>query len=105
MTLSTLEDAFVLELRDLLSAEKQLVQALPKMAKAATHPELKSAFENHARETQQQYQRLEQVFEVIGRNARAKKCEAMAGLIEESKGILEEQAEADVLDALLIAAA
>ena len=105
MTLSTLEDAFIHELRDLLSAEKQLIQALPRMARSANHSDLKSAFEKHTRETEQQYARLEQVFEMIGRPARAKKCEAMAGLIEEAKSILEEKAEPEVLDALLIASA
>jgi ferritin-like metal-binding protein YciE len=105
MTLSTLEDAFIHELRDLLSAEKQLLAALPRMARAATNPDLREAFESHVRETEQQFNRLEDVFEKIGRTARARKCEAMSGLIEEGRSVIDEQADSDVRDALLIAAA
>ncbi len=84
MAISTLADAFYDELRDVLSAEKQLLKALPKMAKKANSELLKSAFEKHLAETEQQIQRVEQAFEDTGKAAKAKKCEAMAGLIEEA---------------------
>lgn len=105
MSLNSLEDAFVDELRDVLSAEKQLLKALPKMAKAASNEELKSAFQSHLEETESQVGRLEKVFELVGHPAKAKKCEAMEGLLEEGKSIMEEDAEPEVMDALLIAAA
>jgi ferritin-like metal-binding protein YciE len=105
MALKTLKDLFLDELRDLLSAEKQLVKALPKMAAAAANPVLQSGFEKHLRETENQVERLKQVFEVIGETARAKTCVAMEGLIEEGGEIIEEDAEPAVKDAALIAAA
>ncbi|HEV7283182.1 MAG TPA: ferritin-like domain-containing protein [Pirellulaceae bacterium] len=104
-TKHTLEDAFVEELRDVLSAEKQLIAALPKMAKAATNPKLKEAFTTHLEETKGQVERLEQVFESIGKTARSKKCAAMEGILEEGKEILEMDADPEVLDAMMIAAA
>ena len=104
-TKHTLEDAFVEELRDVLSAEKQLVAALPKMAKAATNPKLKEAFTNHLEETKVQVERLEKVFEVLGKTARSKKCAAMEGILEEGKEILEMDADPEVLDAMMIGAA
>ena len=105
MALKTLADAFYDELRDVLSAEKQLTKALPKMAKNATSPELKQAFETHLEETQLQIERLEQAFEDTGKTAKAKKCEAMAGLIEEAASMMEEDAEPEVMDAVLISCA
>lgn len=105
MPLKSLEDAFVEELRDVLSAERQLVNALPKMAKAAANDELRAAIEMHLEETEAQIERLEQVFELLGHAARAKKCEAMEGLVAEGQSIMEEDAEPEVLDALLISAA
>ncbi len=105
MSLQSLADAFVDELRDVYSAEKQLLKALPKMAKKATHPKLKQAFENHLSETEGQVERVEKVFESLELRARAKTCEAMQGLLEEGKSIMEEDAEPEVLDAMLIAAA
>ncbi len=105
MSLQSLADAFVDELRDVYSAEKQLLKALPKMAKKATHPMLKQAFENHLSETEGQVERVEKVFESLELKARAKTCEAMQGLLEEGKSIMEEDAEPEVLDAMLIAAA
>lgn len=105
MALKTLADAFYDELRDVLSAEKQLTKALPKMAKNATSPELKQAFETHLAETQQQIERLEQAFEETGKSAKAKKCEAMAGLIEEASSMMEEDADPEVMDAILISCA
>ncbi|HZZ72757.1 MAG TPA: ferritin-like domain-containing protein [Pirellulales bacterium] len=105
MEMETLRDLFVDELKDLYSAENQLVKALPKMAKAATSPKLKKAFESHLEETKGHVDRLEQIFEKLGGSPKGKKCKAMEGLIEEGKEMLEEDAEPDVLDAGLIAAA
>jgi len=103
--LKNLSDAFYDELRDILSAEKQLLKALPKMAKKATSEELKAGFEEHLAQTEKQVERLEQVFEEIGKTPKAKKCEAMAGLIEEASSMMEEEAEPDVMDAVLISCA
>lgn len=105
MTMKSLEDAFVHELKDLLSAEKQLLQALPKLAKNSSNDQLKEAFETHLNETQEHVHRIEKIFEMLGRAARSEKCDAMKGLIEESKKVLEEEAEADTKDAMIIAAA
>lgn len=104
MTIKNLADAFYHELRDVLSAEKQLVKALPKMAKNASSTELRSALEEHLEETKQQVERVEQAFAETGKEARAKTCEAMKGLIEEGEELLEEDANPQVKDALLIAA-
>jgi len=105
MALKTLADAFYDELRDLLSAEKQLLKALPKMAKKANSEELRAAFETHLAETEKQVERLEQAFEDTGKAAKAKKCEAMAGLIEEASSMMEEDADPEVMDAILISCA
>ncbi len=105
MPMQHLEDCFYDELRDVLSAEKQLAQALPKMAKKASSETLKKCFEQHLEETKKQIERLEKVFQTLERAPRAKKCEAMAGLIEEGKEVMEEDAEPAVRDALLIASA
>jgi ferritin-like metal-binding protein YciE len=101
----TFEDLFIDELKDLYNAEQQLTRALPKMAKAASTPELKKAFETHLQETREQVRRLEQVFEEIGAPAKGKTCHAMKGLIEEGKELLDEGMENEVLDAGLIGAA
>jgi ferritin-like metal-binding protein YciE len=105
MKMATLKDLFVEELKDLYSAEKQLIKALPKMAKAATSEDLKEGFLEHLEQTKGHAERLEQVFELLGQKPRAKTCKAMEGLIEEGKELLEEDAESEVLDAGLIAAA
>jgi ferritin-like metal-binding protein YciE len=105
VALKTLADAFYDELRDMYSAEKQLSKALPKMAKKAASPLLKQAFEKHLEETLQQIERVEQAFEETGKSAKAKKCEAMAGLIEEASAMMEEEAEPEVMDAVLIGCA
>lgn len=105
MSLDSLSDLFLDELRDVLSAEKQLVKALPKMAKAASSPELRQGFEKHLRETEGHVERLKQVFESVGETARAKTCKAMEGLIEEGSEIIKEEAQPEVKDAALIAAA
>ena len=104
MPLKTLEDALVDELKDLLSAEKQIIEALPKMAKAATNPQLKAGFEEHLQQTKGHVERLKQSFELLGKTARAKTCEAAKGLIKEGEEVIEEEAESHVKDAFLIAA-
>ena len=93
------------ELKDIYSAEKQLLKALPKMAKKATSAELRSALQEHLQVTEGQVERLEQVFAALGKPAKAKTCKAMQGLIEEGKEIMEEEAEDAVMDAGIIAAA
>lgn len=105
MALDTLEDLFLHELRDLYSAEKQLLKALPKMAKAAASANLKQGFEQHLLQTEIQVERLEQIFEQLGKAPRGPKCVAMEGLIEEGKKLMEEDAEPPVGDAALIASA
>ncbi|HZL89656.1 MAG TPA: ferritin-like domain-containing protein [Pirellulaceae bacterium] len=105
MKMKTLEDLFVHELKDLYSAEKQLVKALPKMAKAATHQELRQAFEAHLKQTEQHVERLDEIFSQLQLSARGAKCKAMEGLITEGKEILAEDMEDDVRDAALICAA
>jgi ferritin-like metal-binding protein YciE len=103
--IKSLQDLFVHELRDLYSAEKQLLKALPKMAKAATHEELKEGFEAHLAQTEEHVSRLDEIFEKLGISSRGEKCAAMEGLIEEGKKIMEEDISDNVLDAALIAAA
>jgi len=103
--LASLDDLLVHELQDIYHAEGQILKALPKMVKAATHPDLKAAFEEHRQQTEQQVRRLEQAFKLLGVPAKGKKCEGMAGLLEEGKKMMEEDAEAAVMDAALIGAA
>jgi ferritin-like metal-binding protein YciE len=103
--LASLDDLLVHELQDIYHAEGQILKALPKLAKAASSPELTSAFEEHRRQTQGQVERLEQVFTLLGRPARGRKCEGMAGLLAEGKSTMEQDAEPAVRDAALIAAA
>lgn len=105
MSVESLQDLFLDELRDTLSAEKQLVKALPKMAAAASIPHLRSGFEKHLKQTEEHVERLKLVFESIGEIARAKTCKAMEGLIEEGQEIIEEDADPETKDAALIAAA
>src|SRR5437764_1254633 len=105
MAVQSLENLLIEQLRDLLNAEKQITKALPKMAKAASTDELRTAFEEHLSQTQGQIGRLEEAFELMGHAARAKKCVAMEGLIEEGKEHMEEEMESQVLDAALIASA
>jgi len=100
----TLHDAFIDELRDTYDAEKQLTKALPKLAKAASNPKLRQAFESHLEETQGQIERLEQVFESLDEKARGKHCDGIAGIIEEGKSIMEEDFDETTMDACLIAA-
>jgi len=105
MKLKTLEDLFHHELKDLYSAEKQLTKALPKMAKAATNDDLRTAFEDHLQETETHLERLERICSDLGIPTRGAKCPAMEGLIEEGKEILDADCEPEVLDAALICAA
>ena len=105
MSLDTLEGLFIDQLKDMLHAEKQLVRALPRMAKAASAPELQSAITQHLRETQNQVQRLERVFRELDETPRTKVCRGMLGLVEEGKEILEQEGEDAVVDAALISAA
>jgi ferritin-like metal-binding protein YciE len=103
--LNSLEDLYLDLLKDTFNAEAQLTKALPKMAKAASSPELQQAFMTHLEETEQQIEKLEEVFGLLGIPAKGKKCVAMEGLIEEGKEIIAEEAEEPVKDAALIAAA
>ncbi len=105
MPLSNLADLFHDELRDILSAEKQLVQALPKMVKKATSPELAEAFQSHLEETKKQVERVEQAFADTGKAPRAQTCKAMQGLIEEASSMMDKEATPEVMDAALIACA
>ena len=101
----TLDDLFLDTLKDIYYAEKQIVKALPKMAKAAQSPELKAGFEQHLQESEGHVERLEQVFELIGKPARGKTCEAILGILEEGKSIMEEFKGSPALDAGLVSAA
>jgi ferritin-like metal-binding protein YciE len=101
----TLEDLFLASLKDVYYAEKQILRALPKMAKAAESDELRAAFEKHRAETEGQVQRLEQVFEGMGKKAQGKTCPAIQGIIEEGKEVMEDFADSEALDAGLLAAA
>jgi ferritin-like metal-binding protein YciE len=101
----TLEDLFYETLKDIYYAEKTLVKALPRMAKNANSDELREAFEHHLEETEGQVERLEQVFELIDKPARAKTCEAIKGLTEEAKEVMKEFKNSDALDAGLLSAA
>jgi ferritin-like metal-binding protein YciE len=105
MKLDTLQKLFLSELQDIYHAEGQLLKALPKMAQAASSEELKKAFENHLKETEEHVDRLEEVFELLGESAKGKVCHGMKGLIEEGSEIMEEDGEDSVLDAGIIVAA
>ncbi len=105
MKLESLRDLLVEQLQDLYDAEQRITKALPKMAKAATSPELKAAFKKHLAETEEHVARLEKAFEALGEKAKKKTCKAMQGLIEEGEETIKEDAEPEVKDAALIAAA
>jgi ferritin-like metal-binding protein YciE len=104
---SNLEDLLVDQLKDLYSAENQIVKALPKMAKAAKSPALKKGFEEHLEQTKRQATRIEQIFEKHGLEGspKGKKCVGMEGLIKEGEEVMKEDMDPDVMDAGLIAAA
>lgn len=103
--MDSLHELLIEELSDLYSAEKQLVAALPKMAKAANSENLSSAFEDHLEETKGHVTRLDQIFEELGEKPKRKKCKAMEGLIEEGKEVIDEDGPPEVKDAALIGAA
>jgi ferritin-like metal-binding protein YciE len=104
MELDTLKDLYVEELKDLYSAEKQIVKALPRMIKATKHKQLQQAFRNHLRQTEQHAARLERICKELGVSPRGKKCVGMEGLLEEGKELIQEKPDPDVLDAGLISA-
>ena len=105
MAIKTAQDLFLNELRDTYHAEKQALKAYPKMIKQAQHPELKAAFQEHMEQTRGQVDRLEQVFESLDVAKRAKRCEAMEGLLEEARSHMEEIEDAAVLDIAMIVSA
>ncbi len=100
--IKTLADAFYDELQDMYSAEKQLLKAIPKMAKMASCEKLTAAFEEHLEQTKTQVERIELAFDDTGKAAKAKTCEAMKGLITEAEEMMKEQADPEVMDAILI---
>ena len=105
MPAENLEQLLIDELKDIYSAEKQITRALPKMAKAAKSPELKEAFESHLEETKGQIERLDEIFETLGKKATGKTCHGMQGLVEEGNEMIQELDKGDVRDAAMISAA
>jgi ferritin-like metal-binding protein YciE len=105
MALKNLDDLFLHTLKDIYYAEKQILKALPKMEKKAKSPELKKGFAQHRDETETHVQRLDKVFETIGKPARGTKCDAIIGIIDEAEEIMGEVDDADTLDAAMIASA
>jgi len=104
MTVDTVEKLLVAELKDLYSAEKQITRALPKMAKAASNDQLKTAFETHLKQTEGQIERLDRVFEILGKSSGGKTCKGMQGLLEEGTETMQET-EGEVRDAAMICGA
>jgi ferritin-like metal-binding protein YciE len=102
-SLDSLHDLYVEQLRDLYSAENQILTALPKMEAAASHPELKQAFRTHLAQTQEQVRRLEQIFSSLGESPSGETCDGMKGLLKEGEKTMHAKADSDVLDAALIA--
>ncbi|MCC8932935.1 MULTISPECIES: YciE/YciF ferroxidase family protein [Rhizobiaceae] len=105
MATKTLEDLFHETLKDIYYAERKILKALPKMARGAQNEKLKAAFQQHKEETEGQVERLQQVFEIIGKRPRAKTCPAIDGIVEEGEEIMEEFKGSPALDAGLLAAA
>lgn len=105
MKLNTLKDLFIHELKDLYSAEKQIIKALPKMTKAATNEDLAAGFKEHLQQTREHAQRLEKILSSYDQTTRGPKCKGMEGLLAEGSEIMEEETDEDVRDAGLIAAA
>ena len=105
MAQKMLEDLFYDTLKDIYFAERQVLKALPKMARAATNPKLKAAFEKHKEQTETHVERLQQVFETIGKRAQGKTCEAIQGILAEGEEIIEEFKGTPALDAGLISSA
>jgi ferritin-like metal-binding protein YciE len=105
MSVENMQELLLDELKDLYSAEKQITKALPKLAKGTTSPELKAAFESHLQETLGQIERLDQIFDILGKPHKAKLCHGMQGVLEEGAEVLEETDKGEVRDAALISAA
>jgi ferritin-like metal-binding protein YciE len=105
MEMESLQELWIEELRDLYSAENQLLKALPKMSKKATSPQLQKAFQTHLRETEVHVERLKKIFDKLGKKPNGKKCAAMEGLVEEGKEMMGEDMDDDVMDAALISVA
>lgn len=105
MSIKTLKDVYVEQLKDMYSAEKQLTDALPKMAKAASNSELQTAFQSHLAETEAHLEAVRAILDELDENPTSTKCKAMAGLIEEGSDIIKEDGDADAKDAALIVAA
>lgn len=105
MSIANLEDLFLHELKDILNAERQLVDALPKLANKATNEKLQAAFEEHLSVTEKHVDRLERIFGILGQTARGKKCKGMEGLIKEGSELIKEEDAGPAVDAALIAAA
>jgi ferritin-like metal-binding protein YciE len=105
MSAANLEELFVHELRDVLDAEKQILKGLPKMARAADSEDLRAAFEEHKAVTEQHVERLEKIFESLGKAARGKHCPGMEGLLTEGEEMIKEQEKGPVLDAAMIGSA
>jgi ferritin-like metal-binding protein YciE len=105
MEMETLKDLYVEEIKDLYSAENQILKALPRMIKAATHPQLKKAFTKHEKQTREHVKRLERICRELDEKPTGKKCVGMEGLLEEGKELIKEKPEKEVLDAGLITAA
>src|SRR5438105_794439 len=103
MSLNSIRELYVEELKDLYDAENQILQTLPKMAQQASSPELKNAFQQHEQQTRQQVQRLDQIFQQMGASAGGAKCPGMAGIIREGEELMKKPADADVRDAAMIA--
>ncbi len=103
-TTHNLQELFLTTLQDIYNGEKQILRALPKMAKSASTPELKKAFEHHQQQTENHIERLQKVFELMKKSARGRTCEAVQGLIEEGKEVMTEAKTPEVMDAGLIAA-
>ncbi len=105
MSISTIDQLLLNELKDLYSAEKQIIKFLPKMAKASTSPDLRAAFEDHLKETLGQIKRLDRIFEILSKSPKGKVCHGMKGVLEEGAEVLEETAKGLVRDAALISSA
>jgi ferritin-like metal-binding protein YciE len=105
MKMESLKDLMIDELKDLYSAENQILRALPKMIKKATSPDLKRGFEKHLKETEGHVERLDKIFQELEESPRGKKCKGMEGIIEDGKELMEEDAEPEVMDAGMIGAA
>ncbi len=105
MSLESMQELFLNELKDSYNSEKQIVRALPRLAKAAASQELAQALRKHLKETENQVRRLERIFKSLGQTPRGKKCKGMEGILKEGKEVLEEEGAPEVIDAALIAAA